>query len=265
MSLEKYWKDFKEKGCQKAKEALILEYLPLVKYISHRMAINLPSYIMIEDIINDGIIGLIQSIESFDISRETDFKAYASFRIRGAVLDALRSFDWAPRSLRRKSRELKDTLTQLEGLLGRPPNMEEVAEQLKMNTEELDKLISNLGSTAVLSLDAWLSNSEEGKTFKDVYEGTELSPEAVFGRKEFIKTMGRIIDELPGKEKLVITLYYYEELTLKEIAKVLSLSESRISQLHTRAILRIKGKMKDYFSFEDENIDTSIQSGNSLT
>ncbi len=258
MSSEKHWKDFKEKGCPVAKEALILEHIPLVKYIAHRMAINLPGYILIEDIINDGILGLIQSIETYDISRETDFRSYASFRIRGAILDALRSFDWAPRSLRRKSRELKDTLAQLEGLLGRPPTMDEVAGHLNINIEELEKLISNLGSTAVLSLDAWLSNTEEGKTFKDVYQGTELSPEGVFDRKEFIKTMGHAIDELPGKEKLVITLYYYEELTLKEIAKVLNLSESRISQLHTRAVLRLKGKMKDYFSFEDKEIDKNL-------
>ncbi len=136
--------------------------------------------------------------------------------------------------------------------------MDEVAGHLHINIEELDKLITNLGSTAVLSLDAWLSNSEEGKTFKDVYQGAELSPEGIFDRKEFIKTMGHAIDELPGKEKLVITLYYYEELTLKEIAKVLNLSESRISQLHTRAVLRIKGKMKEYFSFVDKELDKNL-------
>jgi RNA polymerase sigma factor for flagellar operon FliA len=258
MSSEKYWKDFKGKGCPRAKEALILEYIPLVKYIAHRMAINLPGYIMVEDIINDGILGLIQSVETFDISREIDFKAYASFRIRGSILDALRSFDWAPRSLRRKSRELKDTLAELEGSLGRAPSMDEVAEHLHMNIENLDKLLSNIGSTAVLSLDAWLSGSEDGNTFKDVYQGSELSPEVVFDRKEFVKTMGSAIDKLPDKEKLVITLYYYEELTLKEIAKVLNLSESRISQLHTRAVLRIKGNMKDYFSFEDKDLDKNL-------
>lgn len=255
MNLQSCWEDFKLRGCQKAREKIIIEYLSLVKYIAHRMAINFPSFIMIDDIINDGILGLIQAVETYDPAREIDFKVYASFRIRGAILDALRAFDWAPRSLRKKSREFRDVMSQLETELGRIPSNEEIAEYMKVSVSDLDKLISNLGSTAILSLDAWLTSSEDGKTFQDVCDSGELSPDQFFDRKELIKTMAGIIDSLPTNERLVITLYYYEELTLKEISGVLELSESRISQLHTRAVLRIKEGIKKFFPYEEIPID----------
>ena len=251
VNLKNNWKDYKEKNCKEAREQLILAHLGLVKYIAHRMAINFPSFIMIEDIINDGVMGLIQALESFDPARETDFKVYAGFRIRGAILDALRAFDWAPRSLRKKSRKLRNAFTHLENELGRPATIAEVAQHMNMSVPKIEKLLNNLGSTAILSLDAWISSSEDGKTFKDVCEGTGSSPDEVYDKKELVKTLGSLIDELPKKEKLVIALYYHEELTLKEIAKVMDLSESRISQLHTRAVLRIKGNLKEFYKEED--------------
>jgi len=249
--LEEYWKNYKTNKCKEAREKLILNHLPLVKYIAHRMAINFPPFIMVEDIINDGIMGLIQAIESFDPARETDFRVYAGFRIRGSILDALRSFDWAPRSLRKKSRKLRETFAHLEVDLGRPPTVAEVAGFMNTSVPKLEKLLNNLGGTAILSLDAWISSSENGKTFKDICQGSQFSPQEIYDKKELVVTLGKLIDELPEKEKLIIALYYYEELTLKEIAKVMDLSESRISQLHTRAVLRIKGKMKECYKEED--------------
>jgi len=246
------WIEYKEKKSQDAREKLILEYLPLVKYIAQRTAINLPSHIIIEDIINDGLLGLIQAIDGYNINRGIEFRTYASFRIKGAILDALRSFDWAPRSLRKKSREIEKAFATLESDLGRPALLTEVASHLDLTQEELDKLLNKIRGLAVISLDDFVCKEQENTTLIDIYnDKNQILPEGLLEKKELIETLGRFIEELPYKEKLVITLYYYEELNLKEIAHIMELSESRMSQLHTKAILRIKGKLKQYLYAED--------------
>ena len=252
MEHEKLWNEYKTKGSAKAREKLILEYLPLVKYIAQRMAINLPSHIMIDDVINDGLLGLIQAIDGFNINRGIEFKTYATFRIRGAILDALRAFDWAPRSLRKKSREIEKAFTVLESELGRPAKLSEVASHLDMTKQELEKLLGKIRGLAIISLDDFVCKEKEGTKLLDIFhDKNQILPEGVMEKKELIKTLGKFIDELPYKEKLVVTLYYYEELNLKEIAHIMELSESRMSQLHTKAILRIKGKLRRYFYSEE--------------
>lgn len=249
MEHRELWQEYKKNSSQKAREQLILHYLPLVKYISHRMAINLPSHIMIEDIINDGLLGLIQSIDGFNINRGIDFKTYATFRIRGAILDALRAFDWAPRSLRKKARAIERAFASIESQTGRPATSIEIANYLNIDIKDLEKLLRKIQGLAIMSLDDFISNKSEGTTLIDIFnDKNQILPENSIEKKELVETLGSFIQELPDKEKLVITLYYYEELNLKEIAHIMELSESRISQLHTKAIFRIKGKMKQYFS-----------------
>jgi RNA polymerase sigma factor for flagellar operon FliA len=248
VEFENLWKEFKEKKSKSAREKLIMEYLPLVKYIAYRMAINFPSHIMVEDIINDGLVGLIQAIDGFKLERGIDFKTYATFRVKGAILDALRTFDWAPRSLRKKARELEDALVSLEHQLGRPATSEEVASYLSMDLKQLEKVLDKIQGLAIISLDDFISSdTEETKVIDMYYDKEQLLPEGLIEKKELIVMLGKFINELPYKEKLVITLYYYEELNLKEIASVMELTESRISQLHTKALFRVKGKLKEYF------------------
>lgn len=231
------------------REELILEYVPLIKFIAHRMAVRLPSHIDVSDLVNAGVIGLMDALEKFDPSRETQFKTYAEFRIRGAILDELRSRDWVPRSIRRKVNLLADAYAHLEQDLGRPAKDEEVAQSLSLELEEFQELLQQAGGVSLISLDGLSGRGKEtGETGRALWEAM-ADPKgedfmANIHLEEVKQILANAIDELLPKERLVISLYYHEELTMKEIGEVLKVTESRISQLHTKAILRLRGRLR---------------------
>ncbi len=247
--VEKVWDTYlRGKRKEKAKEKLILHYLPLVKYVAGRLAVTLPSHIDINDLVSSGVIGLINAIKNFEPKYKTKFETYAIIRIKGAMLDELRALDWVPRSVREKFCSLQKTYAFLEQELGRPARDDEVAEALNISLDELNSLISQEKSVAFLSLNEILNFDEGDKkavpmidSLKDPKQKTPFTM-AEFNEKKTI--LVDLINELPEQERIVITLYYYEGLMLKEIGKVLSISESRVSQIHTKAIVRLSGKLK---------------------
>jgi RNA polymerase sigma factor for flagellar operon FliA len=231
------------------REQLIIRYAPWVKFIALRMAAKLPSHVQAEDLISAGIIGLIDALDKFNPAREVQFKTYAQIRIQGAIKDELRSLDWASRSIRQKARRLEQTYAALEQNLGRPPTSEEVAQSMGIAVAELEALLDDVKGTSLISLEELGQTiaSEEKSTLLDVLLSREdQDPLEALNLQDLRKALTVAIEELPAKERLVLSLYYFEELTMKEVGKVLNLTESRISQLHTQAILRLRGKLKAY-------------------
>lgn len=249
MEISQAWKTYKSGSAnpetiKEVKEQLIVNYSPLVKYVAGRLAINLPPHIEINDLINDGIIGLIDAIEKFDINRGIKFETYASTRVHGAMVDALRDLDWVPRRVRKRAREVEQSYQKLESRLGRAASEEEVAKDLQISKEELAKELLQMSGTAILSLDEFFLGDEGDLSLMEVIREKGAGPEEEALQLELLEALKRSIKELPEKEYIVITMYYFEELTLKEITKVLSLSEARVSQLHTQAVFRLKGKLR---------------------
>lgn len=241
------WLQFKEEDSLEARDELIIQYAPLVKYVANRLAINLSSVVEIDELISYGIEGLIDAMEKFDHKRNIKFETYAITRIRGSMIDGLRAMDWVPVSLRQKSKELERSYASLEARLGRSASDAEVAQELGISLDDLSSLLREVAATTIISLDDFLPG-EEGDDSKKRIVDILQDDEAVDALEmaEFMEvkeTMARAIARLPDKEKTVVYLYYYEGLTLKEIGAVLTLSESRISQLHTKAILRLRGSL----------------------
>ena len=239
-------KFFKSVENKEEKDRLIMEYAPLVKYIAHRIAVKLPPHIEVDDLINTGIIGLIDAAEKYDPDRGIKFKTYAEFRIRGAILDELRAQDWAPRSLRKKVSMVEETFRSLEQKLGRPPSEEEVAKKLEIEVDELKKTIEQSASFALISLDELpgdLSSGKKRSLLALTANSGKNDPFTQLNLNEVRDRISGFIDKLPSQERLVVSLYYYDELTMKEIGKVLSITESRVSQIHSRALIRLRGKM----------------------
>ena len=199
------------------------------------------SKIEYDDLISYGTLGLIDSIDKFDLSKNVMFETYAQIRIKGAIIDSIRKLDWIPRSLRKKSKDLQNVVSLLENKLGRNPNNIEIAEQLSITLEELETLLSDISVFNIASLDDILKNNSENP-IKDLNETNK--PEQAYEQKEITKLLAESIHLLLEKEKLVISLYYYEELTYKEIGKIIELSESRISQIHSKAIIKMKDFLK---------------------
>ncbi len=241
------WIEYKENGSIAARDELIINYASLVKYVANRLAINLSSLVEIDELISYGIEGLIDALEKFDYKRNIKFETYAITRIRGSMIDGLRAMDWVPVSLRQKSKEVEKTYALLEAKLGRSATDAEVAETLGLTMKELSNLLREVAATTIVSLDDFLPG-EDGEDSKKRMVDLLEDHDAVDALEmaEFIEvkeTLSSSIERLPAKEKEVVSLYYYEGLTLKEIGAVLSLSESRISQLHTKAILRLRGSL----------------------
>jgi len=246
--IKKVWVEYKEKQSPEARERLILNYSPLVKYVAGRLASTLPQTVDTADLISYGMFGLIDAIEKFDLSREIKFETYAMSRIKGAIIDELRAVDWVPRSVRHKAKELERTYIALENKFKRVPTDEEVAEALGISMKDLNETIKQLSHTSVVALEElWSIGSEkdekvslldtiEDTTSKDPYEFLESS--------EVKKILAEAIENLPYREKTVIALYYYEGLTLREIGDILGVTESRVSQLHTKAVLRLRGRLR---------------------
>lgn len=229
------------------KERLILEYAPTIKYIAQRVAARLPPHIALDDLINAGVIGLIDAIEKFDPTRDNTFKTYAEFRIRGAMLDELRSLDWVPRSVRQKESALGRAYTDLERKLGRSARDEEVAALLGIELEEFYEWLNQVRGVSLLSLEAPGARATDGETVNLldlVATDDDQDPAHVVQARRLKEVIAEAVDDLPYQEKVVISLYYYEELTMKEIGKVLDITESRVSQIHTKSIFHLRTKLK---------------------
>jgi RNA polymerase sigma factor FliA len=228
------------------RDKLILEYLPLVKHVVGKIMISLPSHVDREDLIESGILGLIGAAERFNKKKGVKFKTYAYHRIRGSILDYLRLQDWVPRSVREKENLIKGTYGLLEQKLGRIPQTEEIAEELNISCSELDKILAEINLCSLLHLeDINYGNSEnsEARTSVVLKDSQACEPLDVLELKEEQKILERTITELQPKERMVVTLYYYEDMLLREIAEVMNLSESRVSQLHHRALVSIRTKV----------------------
>ena len=229
----------------KRREDLILKYAPLVKKIAERMAMRLPPHISKDELIGPGILGLFDAIEKFDSTKGIQFKTYANLRIKGAILDELRKMDWISRSVRRNINRLEDSIRGLELKLDRAPKDDEIAEDMGLDMDSYYKMISRSCGVNLLSLDELMLDGSTPKISKQVSDVP--SPFDDLKIKEIKSVIAKSLSTLSKKEQLVMSLYYYEELTLKEIAKVLNLTESRISQIHSKAILRLRVKMKAYY------------------
>lgn len=225
---------------------MIIEYLPLVKFIASRIASRLPNHIEVADLVNSGIIGLIDAIEKFDASRKIKFKTYAEFRIKGAILDELRALDWVPRSTRQKASKLEKAYAEVEQRLGRSASDAEMMEHLGINAEEFDALVREARGVALISLDELQPDHDENfehNLLEYLADPEAMDPAQIMNLDQIYRIVAETIDQLPEKERLVISLYYYEELTMKEIGEILSITESRVSQIHTKAILRLRGRL----------------------
>lgn len=241
------WVQYKEKNDIEARDDLIIHYAHLVKYVANRLAINLSSVVEVDELISYGIEGLIDAIEKYDHKRNIKFETYAITRVRGSMIDGLRSMDWVPVSVRQKSKELERTYIKLEAKLGRAATDMEVAEELGLTINEFANLLREVAANTIISLDDFIpgdDGDDKKKRIVDLLEDHNASDALeLLEISEVKELLAKTISRLPEKEKKVVYLYYYEGLTLKEIGLVLGLSESRISQLHTKAILRLRGSL----------------------
>ena len=246
MPEEELWEQYARDKDPFIREVIAEKYAPLVKYVAGKVAIGLPHNIEFEDLIGYGVFGLLDSIDKYEPSRGIKFKTYAVTRIRGAIYDELRSIDWVPRSVRQKAKELEKLIGTMENRLGRSVDDEEIANELGVPIDEFHELLMKISGSSVLSLsDVWYLGDDNDKiSVADTIESPlSLNPDVQVEREEIQRIIYDVIINLPEKEKKVLILYYYEDLTLKEIGKVLEVTESRVSQLHTKAILRLRSKL----------------------
>jgi RNA polymerase sigma factor for flagellar operon FliA len=230
----------------KHREELILKYAPLVKQIAERIAVRLPPNISKDELVGPGVLGLFDAIDKFDSKRGIKFRTYANLRIKGAILDELRKMDWISRSVRRNINRIEDAIRALELKLGREPKDDEIAEEMGLDMDSYYKMISRSHGVNLLSLDELMLDG--GITPKIANQASDQpSPIDELKVKEIKSVIFKALSTLSKKEQIVMSLYYYDELTLKEIAQVLSLTESRISQIHSKAIIRLRIKLKSYY------------------
>lgn len=234
-----------------ARQEYIEKYTPLIRYVAERLVARLPGHISKDDLLSAGILGLIDAVDKFDPERNILFKTYAEFRIKGAMLDELRAMDWVPRAIRKKAAQVEKTYQTLEIGLGRPATDEEVAKALKISLEEFQKLLGEVRGVNILDIESFRGLGQSA-TRNDLFEliADENAQDAleILGLSEIRSVLAEAINSIPEKERLVVTLYYYEELTMKEIGEVLGYTESRISQIHTKAVLRLKARLRRYFN-----------------
>ena len=240
------WREYKRTGERTLRDRLILTYAPLVKYVAGRLGSGLPAHVEEGDLVSYGLLGLIGAIERFDPSRDIKFETYAIARIKGSIIDELRSMDWVPRSVRARARDIERTIGTLEAKLMRAPNDEEISAHLGISEEEFQDSLLEISRSSIAALDELWSGSGGGDPVAliDTIEDPDApEPQLAMAHTELKEALGEAIARLPEREKLVVTLYYYEELTLREIGEVLGVTESRVSQLHTKAILRLKARL----------------------
>ena len=240
------WAEYRKTKSPALRDKFIRQYMPLVKYVAGKISTGMPSSVEYDDLVGFGQFGLLDAINKYDPEKNVKFKTYAVARIRGAIFDELRQLDWVPRSVRQKSREIEDTIVDLESSLGRPATDAEIAKKMGMTEDEFQQTVMKVSGTSVLSLnDVWYAGDDnDHMSIGDSIESpVSLNPDTIVEREEIRRVIIQAINELPEKEKMVIVLYYHEDLTFKEIGKVLEVSESRISQLHTKANLRLRAKL----------------------
>ncbi len=249
IELRELWRRYKSDGDHRARERLVVAYSPLVKYVAGRTAAGLPPHVEEADLISYGLSGLIAAIERFDPSREIKFETYAIMRIKGAIIDELRAMDWVPRSVRARAREVERANAKLEHTLQRAPTDKEIAAEMKVSVEELNDSLLAISHSSMVALDElWSTSDSSGDqvSLMDTLEDTTApDPAKALDVGDLKDRIADSIATLPEREKLVIALYYYENLTLREIGEVLGVTESRVSQLHTKAVLRLRSRMQE--------------------
>ncbi len=247
IELRDMWRRYKGTGDEQARERLVVAYAPLVKYVAGRMASGLPSHVEEGDLISYGLIGLINAIERFELEREIKFETYAITRIKGAIIDELRSQDWVPRSVRARAREIERANQKLEHKLQRAPSDEEMAAELEMDVSDFQDALLQISNSSIAALDELWSvgdaSGDQVSLLDTLQDENAPDPSAVMDKTDLRDRVAEAISRLPEREKLVIALYYYENLTLREIGEVLGVTESRVSQLHTKAVLRLRGRL----------------------
>jgi RNA polymerase sigma factor for flagellar operon FliA len=251
-TMEEELRDAKQKAGnipQPLKEQIVLEHTPLIRYIVNRIAVRLPSHIDLDDLHNTGVIGLMDAIEKYDPEKNCKFKTYAEFRIKGAILDQLRSLDWVPRSVRQKGRRLERAYGEVEQRLGRAATEDEVADSLGLQLDKLQELVNQVRGISLVNLEEIRSGGQEGDrngSYADVVEDVNAeNPYSTLKLQEMKQIVADTIATLPEKERLVISLYYYEDLNMKEIGNILGITESRVCQIHTKSVLRLRSKLKN--------------------
>lgn len=244
MDIDVLWEKYARKKDYNIREELILHYLYLVKFTAGRLYINYKNTVEYDDLMSYGIFGLIDAIEKYDLSRGVKFDTYAQIRIRGAIIDYLREIDWIPRSVRQKAKEIENAYIEVENEKGESATDDEVAAKLGITLSDFHKKIQSISSYSIISLDEYLDQNREININS---ENLTIGLDSKIEKEEFKRILADIINELPEKEKKIITLYYFEELTYKEIGTILQISESRVSQLHTKAIIKLKSRLKNLF------------------
>lgn len=247
VELRELWRRYKGAGDERARERLVVAYSPMVKFVAGRVAATLPSHIDEADLVSYGLSGLINAIERFDTSREIKFETYAIMRIRGAIIDELRALDWVPRSVRSRARDIEQANRKLEARLQRAPTDAEMAAELGIPLAEFNASLVQIAGSTIIALDELWGTGENGSDqvslLDTLADEHAPNPEAIVDQGQLRDRIADAISALPDREKLVIALYYYENLTLREIGEVIGVTESRVSQLHTKAVLRLRSKL----------------------
>ncbi|MSO40638.1 MAG: RNA polymerase sigma factor WhiG [Solirubrobacterales bacterium] len=246
--IRELWRRYKEQDDQSARERLVVAYAPLVKFVAGRTGARLPQHVDQADLISYGMLGLIDAMERFEPKRQIRFETFAMQRIRGSIIDELRSLDWVPRSVRSRAREIEDANSKLEHKLGRAPTDAELAERLKITEEELQESLLTISNSSILALEElWMVSDASGDrvSLLDTMEDQSApDPQNALDTSEVRDRLQEAIEHLPERETLVIALYYFENLTLREIGEVLGVTESRVSQIHSKAVLRLRSRLK---------------------
>jgi RNA polymerase sigma factor FliA len=248
VELRELWHRWKDEGDERARERLVVAYSPLVKYVAGRMASGLPSHVEEADLISYGLLGLIGAIERYDPEREIKFETFAVSRIKGAIIDELRSLDWVPRSVRARAREVEKVHARLEHDLRRTPTEEEMASKLGMDLDDFRDALLEIANSSVLALDDLWTVADPGggqiSLLDTIRDPAAVDPHEEIDANELKDRLAEAIEGLPDRERLVIALYYYENLTLREIGEVLGVTESRVSQLHTKAVIGLRSNLQ---------------------
>jgi RNA polymerase sigma factor FliA len=256
IELKELWRRYKDEGDEKARERLVLGYAPLVKYVAGRMSSGLPSHVEEADLISYGLLGLISAIERFEPEREIKFETFAITRIKGSIIDELRSLDWVPRSVRTKARQIERANVRLENELRRAPTDQEMSDALGISVEEFQESLVRIAGSSMVALDElWTVSDASGdqiSLLETIQDSQAVDPAIEIHATEIKDRLSEAIAGMPEREKLVVALYYYENLTLREIGEVLGVTESRVSQLHTKAVLRLRSRLQSDTATEDE-------------
>lgn len=255
--LEELWRSFTRTRCPRTRDRLILTYAPLVKYVAGRVGSTLPDHVERSDLISDGLVGLIEAVDRFRPSEGVKFESFALTRIRGAMLDRMRSLDWAPRSLRTSQRRIEQTLRKLEQRTGRSPSWDEVADELGVSREELDDALVEIGRSSLVALDRTLLGAGEADDGLDLYsriaDANADEPGSELELEEQRELLVKAIDALPERERLVLVLFYYEELPLRAISSMLGVTDSRVSQLQAQALVRLRARLRHLWPESQES------------